>query len=202
MKLRKNLYYIVGAFLITSAIVLKSTLNHNFEVWLTVKNTTLILLVLGVTSIFVNIWGMVDSKNKSFRKLPFKEIIIKFINGLLIILMFLLVLGLENFSEFLNYKIRDYYLSKNTIETQGTINEYFRYYLPHMEDEDFYLVSFKVNDKTVDKGVLVDYCELDGQRNFEKIIFNENTLSVQSGIGSNVKIVYSKSFPSFFKIQN
>lgn len=201
--MRKNLNYIIGIAFILIGLILKSLLNHNIEYWELTKYATILFLIFGISGLLFSVWDKLDKKpKKPFKKVPIKWLIHYLKNGATLIVVLIAVIGLEKTGESLNYKLREYYLSQETITTNGILEEYVRFYMPKVEDEDFYLVSFKIENEKVEKGLLVEYSEQDGKNNIGNITIENNTLSVGRMKGSQLNLVYSKKFPSFFKIIN
>ena len=199
--MRKNLNYIKGTIFILIGLVLKSLLNHNIEYWELIKYTTILFLIIGISTLLFSVWDKLDKKpKKPFKKAPIKWLMYSLKYGAVLIIVLIVVISLEKTGESLNYKLREYYLAQETITTNGIIEEYIRFYMPKVEDEDFYLVSFIIDNKKVKKGLLVEYSKKDGINNVGKIKLENNTLSVSRIKKSPIIIIYSKKFPSFLKI--
>jgi len=189
--------------MITIGLILKTLFNHNIDYWELIKYATILFLIFGISALLFSVYDKLDKKpKKPFKKVPIKWLIHYLKNGATLIVVLIAVIGLEKTGESLNYKLREYYLLQETVTTDGILEEYIRFYMPKVEDEDFYLVSFKIENEKVKKGLLVDYSEKDGKNNVGTVTFENNGLSVGRTKGSPIKLIYSKKFPSFFKITN
>jgi len=187
--------------MITIGLILKTLFNHNIDYWVLIKYLSLFLFLFGVSAFFFLLFDKFSNKpKKPFLKVPQKWILWIFGNGLLYVIILGMVLGLEKSGEYFNYKLRDFYLSNNTIETTGVIIGMKRLEIERTGREDFYLIKFKNNEKTIQKGLMIKYSEKDD--NYENKMFElkQNTLTLNRMKGSQLRIVYSEKFPSFLKI--
>ena len=199
--MKKYLKYVIGISLIVAALILKSLLNHNIKYWELVKYSTILLSILGILVLLFSVWNNIREKpKKAFQKLPKEWLVYYLTNGTVLILALVAIIGIEKLGESLNFKLREYYLSQDTAKTTGILEDYIRFYLPKAEDEDFYLISFNIENQIFKKGLLVKYREKDGSYYNGKIMLENNKLRVENMIGSKIEIEYSKKFPSFLKI--
>ena len=199
--MEKNLKYIIGITFIVLGLILKSLLNHNIKYWELVKYSTILLSIFGISVLLLSVWDKIEKKpKKTLQKLPKAWLVYYLTNGTVLILALVAIIGIEKIGESLNYKLREYYLSQEIVKTTGILEDYIKFYLPKVEDEDFYLISFNIENQIFKKGLLVKYSEKDGSYYNGKIKLENNILTVEKMIGSKVEIEYSKKFPSFLKI--
>jgi len=187
---------IIGILLIVFGLILKITLSHNIDYWAFSKNISIISFIIGL--VILTPFHLLDSSKTKNSKL----ILSKVLNLVVVAILFVCSLGLEKFGNYLNYKVRDYYLSQETEITTGIISGIKRIDIVKVGHADFYEINFKVNGENYSKGLLVDYADIDSEYfdKFRKPIISNNTMTIGELKGNQVKIVYSKRFPSFFRI--
>ena len=192
---------IIGLLLIVFGLILKIALTYNIDYWGLSKNISIISFVIGLVSLTP--FHLIDSSNKDSKKVKGSRLIfLKVINLVVIASLFVCGLGLEKFGNYLNYKVRDYYLSKETEITTGVISGIKRINIVKVGHADFYEISFKANGEIYSNGLLVDYADKDNVHfdKFKKPIISNSTLTIGRLKGNQTKIAYSKRFPSFFRI--
>lgn len=186
--------------MIIVGLVVKLFLNHNLTYWAIAKSISILLFAIGLIILTpLNIDPI--NKNKVNAKINF---ILKYSKKIIWYIIFiLLIIGLEELGQSLNYSLRDCYLSNNTGETIGYFNGIKRINIVKVGYEDFYLVDFNVNGKIYSNGLLVDYGEKDvsSTDEYRKSEITKNNIAIGKLKGSRVKIIYSNKFPSFFRIE-
>jgi hypothetical protein len=192
---------IIGALLLVFGLILKITLTHNIDYWGFSKNISIISFIIGL--ILLTPFRLIDSSDKDSKKTKSSKLILsKGLNLIIIAILFVCGLGLEKFGNYLNYKTRVYFLSQNTESTIGIISGIKRINIVKVGEADFYEISFKVNRENYSNGLLLDYAEKDSEYfdKFRKPEITKNTMAIGKLKGSQVNIIYSKRFPSFFRI--
>lgn len=192
---------ISGILLIIFGLVLKTLLTHNINYWGFSKNISIISFIIGL--IILTPFHLLDSSHKDNKKTKSSKLILsKSLNLIVIAILFVCGLGLEKFGAYLNYKVRDYYLSKETGTTTGIISGIKRIDIVKVGHADFYDINFKVNGENYSTGLLVDYADKDNEYfdKFKKPIISNSTMTIGKLKENQTKIVYSKRFPSFFRI--
>jgi hypothetical protein len=193
---------LIGITLLILGLSLKITLSHNIDFWVISKNVSIILFAIGL--ILLTPTRILSTSNFSLKKTSNSKMIIsKVLNLIVIALIFGCLLGLEKLGNYLNYNTRNFFLSQNTEMTSGTITGIERINILKVGYADFYLVDFKLNGEIYSSGLLVDYAEKDNA-NINR--YSKSEISGKSMInyklkGKNVKITYSKRFPSFLRIE-
>lgn len=81
----------------------------------------------------------------------------------MIAILFVCSLGLEKFGNYLNYWVRDYYLSQETEITTGIISGIKRIDIVKVGQADFYEIYFKGYGENYSKGLLIEYAEKDSE---------------------------------------
>jgi len=194
---------IIGILLIVFGLILKITLSHNIDYWGFSKNISIISFIIGL--VILTPFHLIDSAHKDTKKTKNSKLILsKALNLFVIAILFVCGLGLEKFGNYLNYKVRDYYLSQETEITTGIISGIKRIDIVKVGHADFYEINFKVNGENYSNGLLVDYAEKDSEYfdKFRKPIISSNNMTIGKLKGKQVQIIYSKRFPSFFRIGN
>lgn len=194
---------IIGILLIVFGLILKIILSHNIDYWGFSKNISIISFIIGLVILTPFHW--LDSSHKDNKKTKNSKLILsKVLNLVVIAILFVCGLGLEKFGNYLNYKVRDYYLSQETEITIGIISGIKRINIVKVGHADFYEINFKVNGEDYSNGLLVDYAEKDSEYfdKFRKPIISNNNMTIGKLQGNQVQIIYSKRFPSFFRIGN
>jgi len=193
---------IIGVSLLVLGLTLKIVLTHNINYWGFSKNVSIILFIIGLISL-TPLRFMDSSENAYKKNKSSKIILLSALNLIVIAVIFVCGFGLERFGSYLNYKTRDYFLSHNTENTTGVIHGIKKIKIVKVGQADFYEIDFKANGKIYSNGLLVDYLIKDNE-NFDKsgkTEISENTMDISKLKGKIVKIVYSKRFPSFFRIE-
>jgi len=192
---------IIGFLLIIFGLILKITLTHNIDFWGFSKNISIISFIIGL--VILTPFHLIDSSAKDSKKTKGSKLIFsKALNLTVIAILFVCGLGLEKVGNYLNYKVRDYYLSQETGFTTGIISGIKRVDIVKVGHADFYEISFKANGEKYSNGLLVDYAEKDSEYfdRFKEPQIRNNTMTIVKLKGNEVRIVYSKKFPSFFRI--
>ena len=192
---------IIGILLLIFGLILKITLTHNIDYWGFSKNISIISFIIGL--VILTPFHLLDSSHKDNKKIKSSKLILsKVLNVIVIGVLFVCGLGLEKFGNYLNYKVRDYYLSQKTESTTGIISGIKRIDIVKVGHADFYEINFKVNGENYSNGLLIDYAEKDSEYfdKFRKPIISNNNLTLGKLKGNQVQIIYSKRFPSFFRI--
>lgn len=120
----------------------------------------------------------------------------------LLILLLAAVIGLEKLGSHINYKLRDYLLSKKTESTIGFVKGIKRIDTVKMGYEDFYVIDVIINGKIQSTGLPIKYADKDNDH-FDKINnpkLDRNNLTIVKLKENQVEILYSKIYPSFFRI--
>lgn len=174
----------IGLTLIILMVLLKSIFNHNIDYWGPIKSLTVLLGIIGFIILGFNIINKIGSfKPRSFTLYP--------LQGLLFLVSYLMffsviiaaVIQLELVGAWANTKLRDYYLSHNTTETQGTV----------MGDVDIsYQIKYR---KHLERFTLIQYNTIHGT------IRQGVDPSLGLTAGDSVKVVYSKTHPTFSEIK-
>ena len=182
-------------------MILKISLTHNIYYWEISKNVSIISFIIGL--IILTPFYLIDSSYSEKKNTKASKTILRSILNLIVIaILFACGLGLERLGNFLNYKTRDLFLSHNTETTTGVISGIKRIDAVKVGHADFYVISFKANGENYSNGLLVDYAEKDGEYfdKFKKSKISGSTMTIEKLKGNKAKIVYSKRFPSFFRI--
>ncbi|NPV51650.1 MAG: hypothetical protein HPY60_10725 [Candidatus Methanofastidiosum sp.] len=121
---------------------------------------------------------------------------------IILILLFISILGFEKIGENLNYKLREFYLSNNTIKTVGSIKGIKRIEIVRIGRQEFYTVNFIVEKELKTYGLITKYAKKDNQHfdNYINPKFTNGTMIINRLKGAEVEVLYSKRFPSFFRI--
>lgn len=192
---------ILGILFLIFGLVLKTILTHNIDYWGFAKNISIISFIIGL--VILTPFHLLDSSHKDNKKTKSSKLILsKVLNVIVIAILFVCGLGLEKFGNYLNYKVRDYYLSQETEITTGIIRGIKRIDIVKVGRADFYEINFKVNGENYSNGLLGDYAEKDSEYfdKFRKPIISNNNMAIGKLQGNQVQIIYSKRFPSFFRI--
>jgi hypothetical protein len=199
--LKKNLIYIVGIILIIIGLILKIILNHNIEFWRFAKGTSIFLFAVGITVClpFEFIKGF---QKQEFKSSPLKWVTRNVKQIIILILLFISILGFEKIGENLNYKLREFYLSNNTITTVGSIKGIKQIDFVRLGRQDFYTVNFIVGKELKTYGLITKYAKKDNQHfdNYINPKITNGAMTIKKLKGAEVEVLYSKRFPSFFKI--
>ncbi|TAJ15490.1 hypothetical protein DMA11_00950 [Marinilabiliaceae bacterium JC017] len=112
------------------------------------------------------------------------------------------IMSLEFVGTTLNYKLRNYYLSHNTASTTGYIEGIKRISVMKKVSEEFYLIDFQTKTKNESGGLIKEYSERDNNyfNQFTTATPINKTLTIEKLKGKEVEIIYSRTFPSFFRI--
>tara|TARA_R110002167_G_scaffold351433_1_gene563993 strand:- start:558 stop:1163 length:606 start_codon:yes stop_codon:yes gene_type:complete len=199
--LKKNLNISIGIILIVIGLILKSFFNHDLEYWELIKYCSLILFVLGLSSLLFSVWEKWNRKPiKTFKQKPTNWILFYSKNIISFGLMLLMVIGLEKTGKYLNYNLRNYFLNSDSKIAKGIIIDFVRIDLPKAGEEDFYLIQFKYGQKLINKGLLIEYSDWDNKNQSKKIKIKDKGIVVNKIKGGKIDIMYSEIFPSFIKI--
>lgn len=192
---------VIGFLLLLFGLILKITLTHNIDYWGFAKNISIISFIIGL--IILTPFHLIDSSYKDSKKVKSSKLLIsKVLNLTVIVFLFVCGLGLEKFGNYLNYRVRNYYLSQETEITTGIISGIKRIDIVKVGHADFYEISFKANGDNYSNGLLVDYAEKDNEY-FERFInpkISSSTMTIEKLKGNQIQVVYSKRFPSFFRV--
>lgn len=110
-------------------------------------------------------------------------------------------IGFNYLGDSLNYKLRNYYLSKNFIETNGIITNVIQLRINKLGQEKFYLIKSIKDKRVLTFNLPAEYVKKDKYNINKKLInFYSKTLNVKSIKNLKVKIIYSNKFNSFVKI--
>jgi|TARA_R110002033_G_scaffold66801_3_gene117787 hypothetical protein len=172
------------------------------DYWVTVKYFSLFSLVLGFSAILI----AVEEKLNTFKRKKKRSTMKSRIGGSILRILTLVValaftIGFEKLGVKANYQLREFYLNHSIVRTNGKIDGLKRIDLVEAGEEDFYLVSFKIGEKIVQKGLIIDYAKKDGYEIEDEINRIKKSLFVPRINGRAVEIVYSQEFPSFLKIK-
>lgn len=199
--MKKNLNISIGIILIVIGLILKSFFNHDLEYWELIKYCSLILFVLGLSSLLFSVWEKWNRKPiKTFKQKPTNWILFYSKNIISFGLMLLMVIGLEKTGKYLNYNLRNYFLNSDSKIAKGIIIDFVRIDLPKAGEEDFYLIQFKYGQKLINKGLLIEYSDWDNKNQSKKIKIKDKGIVVNKIKGGKIDIMYSEIFPSFIKI--
>jgi hypothetical protein len=199
MKRKFNQIYILGIFMAIIGLILIVLFNHNMNYWIVITQLSTFLIIFGFGFILISIW------EKFFvvfiRKLEKGSIKIQFFKILIILITFVFSFSFVTLGESLNYKLRNYFLSKNIIETNGIIENVIQLRIIKIKQKDFYLIK-SIKDKRVQIFKLpVDYVKKDNYNlNNNLIKYDLKTLNIKSLKNLKIKIIYSNKFNSFVKI--
>jgi hypothetical protein len=180
-------------------LILIVLFNHNMNYWIVITQLSTFLIIFGFGFILISIW------EKFFvvfiRKLEKGSIKIQFFKILIILITFVFSFSFVTLGESLNYKLRNYFLSKNIIETNGIIENVIQLRIIKIKQKDFYLIK-SIKDKRVQIFKLpVDYVKKDNYNlNNNLIKYDLKTLNIKSLKNLKIKIIYSNKFNSFVKI--
>jgi hypothetical protein len=121
---------------------------------------------------------------------------------LFIVLFLGVVFGLDWIGQKLNYKLRDYYLSNNTEQSIGVIRNIKKVDYVKVGSERFYVIDFIIDNRTVTQGLMIKYADKDNDyfNRYKKPKLTRQNLTIDYFKGSQVEILFSKRYPSFFKI--
>lgn len=196
--MKRFIKYIIGFLIIVSGLTLKTCLNHNVNYWGIVKIISLLCFIIGIAA-FVPL-GSVESKSHGSSS---EELLKKMKWVGIAVIMVIGIIGFEKLGVKMNYKLRNYYLSYNTGKAVGTIRGIKRIEIVRGGHADFYVIDFSISGNTYYGGLQVKYADEDNNY-FDKFIHPKvvnGGLTVSILKGDFVNIVYSKKFPSFFKVQ-
>lgn len=192
---------IIGILLIAFGLISKITMTHNIDYWGLSKNISIIFFIIGL--VILTPFHLIDSSNKDSKKTKNSKLVLsKALKLTVVIILFVCSLGLERLGSYLNYRVRYYYLSQEIESTDGVVSGIKRINIVKLGHADFYEISFNVNGKNYSNGLLVNYAERDSEYfdKYGKTKISNSTLSVENLRGNQVQIIYSKKFPSFFRI--
>lgn len=149
-------------FRFTGQQCLKITLSHNIDYWGFSKNISIISFIIGLS--LLTPFHLLDSSHKDNKKTKNSKLILsKVLNLVVIAILFVCSLGLEKFGNYLNYWVRDYYLSQETEITTGIISGIKRIDIVKVGQADFYEIYFKGYGENYSKGLLIEYAEKDSE---------------------------------------
>lgn len=199
--MNNSIKYTIGILFIILGVFIKTLFNHNMEYWGTIKVLTIFIFILGLFICFIPFWEKFDKKPKiSFSKGISQWVLWYSKNTLMLLSLLGLIILLENIGENLNYKLRGYYLSNDTIITNGIIVGVKTINTVKMGFEEFYVVDFVYNNKKVQKGIMLEYSLKDINGNVDFVSLNNNSISVKRLGKMDTKILHSRKYPSFLKI--
>lgn len=192
---------VIGILFIVFGLFSKITLTHNIDYWEFSKNISIITFIIGL--VILTPFHLIDSSDKDSKKAKSSKLIFsKTLKLTVVVFLFVCALSLERLGSYLNYRVREYYLSQETESAYGIVSGIKRINIVKLGHCDFYVISFKVNGKNYSNGLLVDYAEKDREYfdKYGKPKISNSTLSKGNLKGNQVQIIYSKRFPSFFRI--
>lgn len=175
---------LIGLCLLTLMVFLTSTLHHNIEYWGTIKSWGIVLGISGFIVLGFNIITKIELlKPASVRMYALKWMLYIMSYFIFLALVVIAVIKLEELGEWANSRLKDYYLSNEIAETQGSV----------IGEVDIpYRVRYTLHSK---RYTLIEY-------NTNKGIIRQGTDSeMKLTVGDSVPIVYSKIHPSFFKVR-
>ncbi|MDN3725513.1 hypothetical protein QRD02_14075 [Aequorivita sp. SDUM287046] len=197
----KRLKIVIGIFSIVIGLTLKSLFNHNLKYWELIKYSSLFLFVIGLSILLFPLWEEWKYKpKKKFKEQPTKWLVYYSKSVFALGFTLFTIIGLEKSGKYLNYTLRNYYLSSNSKITNGTIINYVRINLVKAGQEDFYLIQFNDGEKLIERGLLIDYSDWDNDKGSEDFKMTQNGIVVNKVKGGKVNIQFSERFPSFLKI--
>lgn len=159
--------------------------------WVFVKYFSLFSIALGFSTILISLEEKLNSNRRKKRQSTMATRIEGAILRIITLLGALVfTIGFENLGERANYHLRQLFLNQSVVQTIGKIDGLKRIDLVKAGEEDFYLVSFKLDQKTVQKGLIVDYAKKDGYEVVDQITRIKKTLFVPRINGRTVKIIY------------
>ena len=193
------LRYSISFLLVLTGLIANTCLGHLLSWWLFVQITSVFLPAVGIsillgTQLFRERGQRAktsDRLSSTIKKLAF------------IVLLFAGISYLGKLGGYLNYQIRDYFLSQHTETTNGFIIGVAEKKLSRGASSDFYLVEFSVDGDKHSYGLLVEYQKMDEgiDENYSLRSFDGNTLMVSRPKLMRVKVQYSTAHPSFFRVQ-
>lgn len=194
------LKYTIAIFTILTGLALIAMLDHNIHYWAAVTEISFFLFAIGLVIII----PFNDRKNNlkaKPQKVPSNQLNKLKQFGIAIILL-IAVIGLEKFGAHLNYKLRNYYLSFDTEQTICYLNGIKRMDIVRGPHEDFYLVDFYIGGSLYSGALPEEYSRKDNKyfQRFSQPQIIGNGISIEKLSGHQAKVLYSKKFPSFFKI--
>ena len=173
----------IGVIIIIAGLALKATLNHNMHYWSAVKTWTVVLVIMGLIVTGVPIFEWVEkSKPRTFWTDP-RGMILHIVKAIIaLVVMVAIAIQIENFGVWTNDRLVEYYLSKETVDTDGLIlgEQRVTYTIRHSTSyEVFYVVRYEAEGEVIEQGIEPDY---------------------RLKIGQTYRVTYSKKFPSIFKM--
>ncbi len=182
-------------------LILIVLFNHNMNYWIVITQLSRFLIIFGFGFIFISVWEkFFDIFNRKLEKGSIKILILKI---LIILITFVFSFSFFNLGENLNYKLRNYFLSKNVIETNGNIENVIQLRIVKLANKDFYLINFYEGEKLLTFGVPINYAEKDNYKLLDNMVhYDKKNLIVKPFKNLEVKIIYSKKYNSFVKIIN
>jgi len=182
-------------------LILIVLFNHNMNYWIVITQLSTFLIIFGFGFIFISIW------KKFFvvfiRKLEKGSIKIQILKILIILITFVSSISFVNLGESLNYKLRNYFLSNNVIETKGNIENVLQLRIVKLANKDFYLINSYEGKRLLTFGIPINYVEKDNYKLLDNMVhYDKKNLIVNRFKNLEVKIIYSKKYNSFAKIIN
>jgi len=198
---KKYLIFIIGFLLLMAGLILKISLCHNMKYWGNITAISRIAILFGLGLICMIPISYLSEKKK-FSDSKIGWLIFNSKKVVFLILFLGVVFGLDWIGQKINYKIRDYYLSKNTETTTGTIRGIKSLDLVKVGYEKFCIVDFVIDNKLVEQGLMLKYAKKDNDyfKRFKTPKISGQNLAVDRLKGNRVEILYSKKYPSFFRI--
>ncbi len=196
----KNLTWRIAIALVVVGLFLKTVFNHNIEYRELVKHTSVFLFLFGFSAIGFLYWEKWKQQTQSrFKSQSTRGVFYYFKTALGLCIIVFSTLGLEKAGKYLNYSLRNYYLQEDTSVTIGVIVNLISIHLPNAGRENFYLIQYKVEEKMILNGLIVEYSNWDHDQNqFPEP--SKRELKVNRIKGGNIQVEYSNKFPSFLRI--
>jgi len=191
---------LIAIFLILIGTSIKALFGHLADNWATLESTSLILYLIGFTILIYNLVSKIDKNRKelSFKKSPLKWIFNR--SFFIYILIVPAVIGLINLGEILNTKMQDYFLQQDTETTTATFIGFDKQSYPikfGRETKEFAVFEYKTSNGIIKQGLPKEVFK-PKKSSFE--IKNNNLVILNDKANQKIEIIYSKKFPTIFKI--
>ncbi|TNJ40998.1 hypothetical protein KFZ70_04110 [Tamlana fucoidanivorans] len=191
---------LIAIILIIIGTTVKALFGHLALNWANLESTSLILYLIGFTILIYNLVSRIDKNRKelSFKKNPLKWIFSRSI--FIYILIIPIVIALIYLGENLNIKMQEYFLGQDTEKTVATFVgfEQQSYLIKYgRETKEFAMFEYKTPNGLIKQGLPKEEFKLKKS----SYTVENNKLVIPNNIkNQKVEIVYSKRFPSIFKI--